>query len=399
MTTRRTGGRRLTLAAPHADPAPEATGPTRSAQRLDDLARLARERLPPGVWEFVQGGSGDDGTVLANRAALDSIRIRPRVLSDVSEVTGYCRMLNTESALPLAVAPMAYQRLMHPSGEVGMALAARAAGVPLVLSTLSSCPIEDVVGAGAAVWFQLYWLRDRDVLVNLVRRAEYAGCQALMVTVDGPALGRRLRGFAVPEEISAVNLPPALRGGTGPAQPVFDPGIGWSDIDWLREFTDLPLIVKGIMDPEDGRRAASSGADAIVVSNHGGRQLDGALPSILALPAVVEAVGGRCEILFDSGVRSGTDILRALALGATGVLVGRPMLWGLAADGTAGAVRALEILRVELELALTLAGCPNVPATRRLGTAVLPGLPPSGPHGRPGAEAEAGETDEDEPAP
>ncbi|WP_438870769.1 alpha-hydroxy acid oxidase [Paractinoplanes ovalisporus] len=386
------------MAKPCVDLPPEVTGLARTAHTLDDLARLAAGQLPADVWDFVQGGSGEDGTVLANRAALDSIRLRPRVLAEVAEATGYCRLLNAESALPLAVAPMAYQKMMHPRGEVDMALAAYEAGVPIALSTLSSRTIEDVCGTGAVVWFQLYWLRDRDAILGLVRRAERAGCRAVMVTVDVPVMGRRLRDirnrFAVPEEISAINLPPVMRGGGTAAKPgtsavaahtgaVFDPGMGWSDLDWLREVTDLPLIVKGIMDPEDADRAVSAGADAIVVSNHGGRQLEGALPSILALADVVDAVSDRCEILFDSGVRSGTDILRALALGASGVLVGRPMLWGLAVDGARGAARALEILRVELEFALALAGCPNVLAARRLDATVVPGLPFSAPFGHP----------------
>lgn len=357
---------------------------------LADFEEPARARLPRQVWDFLAGGSGDETTMNANRAALDRVAVMPRVLSGVSEVDTRTRILGGSSALPVAVAPMAYQHLAHANGETALARAAARAGVPYAASTLSSLPIEEITASGATVWFQLYWLRDRQLVAELVERAEAAGCAALMLTVDVPVLGRRLRdlrnSFALPPDVVAANLRagaaefragPEDRAhtvGTGTSavaahtRAIFAPGLGWSDVAWLRDRTRLPLAVKGILDPRDAVRAVEVGADAVVVSNHGGRQLDGAPPSIVALPQVVDAVAGRCEILIDSGIRSGTDVLRALALGASAVLVARPLLWALAVGGERGADEALALLRDEVRDALTLAGCANPAAARDLRT-------------------------------
>jgi 4-hydroxymandelate oxidase len=281
---------------------------------------------------------------------------------------------------------MSYQRLIHPEGEIGLARAAREAGIPLTLSMMSSCLLEEVAAVGGTLWFQLYLLRDRGQVADLIQRAEVAGCRALMLTVDVPRMGRRLRdmrnGFTLPAGITAANLrddaatmvrrPPA--GSSGVAvhtNQVFEPSLSWADVSWLRERTRLPLVLKGILHPADAQRAAESGVSAVVVSNHGGRQLDGAVASITALPGVCEAVDGRCEVLLDSGIRSGTDVLRALSLGAGGVLLGRPALWGLASGGARGAAQVLSLLADELTEAMTLAGCPDVGSARLLQTTAL----------------------------
>ncbi|PSL52106.1 4-hydroxymandelate oxidase [Saccharothrix carnea] len=349
-----------------------------------DVERLAAERSAPDVWDYIAGGSGEEVTLAANRAALDRVAVVPRTLVDVSACDTGCELFGATSTLPLAVAPMAYQRLIHDGGERAVAAAAAAAGVPYVVSTLSSDPIEDVAAAGGTTWFQLYWLRDREVMVKLLRRAEEAGCRAVVLTVDVPVLGRRLRdlrnGFALPSWVKPVNTD----GEVGERVPgdsviarhtsaVFDPSLSWRDLEWIRAHTSLPLVVKGVLDAGDAARAVDLGVRGVVVSNHGGRQLDGAVPSAVALPEVVAAVAGRCPVLLDSGVRSGVDVLRALALGATAVLVGRPVLWGLAAGGERGVTAVLDVLRHEFETALRLAGCPDLASARRLTVAESPG--------------------------
>lgn len=353
---------------------------------LDDVADAARSRLPRAVWDFADGGGGDEVTLAANRAALDGIGVMSRVLTGAPTSTE-ARLLNTESAFPIAVAPIAYQQMFHPDGELGMAEAAKQAGIPFALSTMASSSIEDVAAAGAHNWFQLYWLQDKTALLSLVRRAEDAGYTALIVTVDVPIMACRKRdwrnSFRLPDNVTAANLGATAHSGhhwspgrsaiATHTNTVFESMLSWHDIEWIRERTRLPLALKGILHPNDAIRAAELGADAVVVSNHGGRQLDGAVPSVSALPAVADAVGDRIEVLLDSGVRSGTDVLRALALGARGVLVGRPVLWGLAAAGTTGVTRVLSILHDELREAMQLAGCPDVLAARQLTSMPMPG--------------------------
>lgn len=358
-------------------------------QCIGDFAEPARERLPADVWDFIQGGSGDELTLAANRAAFDSVHIFPRMLRDVSTVSTVTKWFGADVSMPVAVAPMAYQRLIHSDGELAAARAAGAVGIPFTVCTLSSVPLEDIARCGAVTWFQLYWLRDRGLCAELVSRAGRAGCQALVVTVDVPRLGRRLRdernGFTLPLGVVAANL--ADRSGTGHEQrpgasafkahtdAIFDASLTWSDLAWVRERTDLPLILKGILDPRDAATAVSLGVEAIVVSNHGGRQLDGAIPSIVALDAVREVVGDSCAVFLDSGIRGGTDALKALAAGSDGVLLGRPVLWGLAVAGEHGVHEVLRMLRDELVDALTLAGCAGVADAGRLR---LHGLPRCG---------------------
>ncbi|MDH6523261.1 4-hydroxymandelate oxidase [Streptomyces sp. SAI-135] len=346
-----------------------------------DVERLAAQRLPAEVWDFVAGGSGDESVQAANRAALDLVRLVPRALTGAGIAKTCGQLLLADAAMPVVVAPMAYQRLLHPNGELDAARAARTAGVPYVIPMLSSYPLEEIAEVGGTVWFQMYWLRDRGLLLDLVRRAEHAGCEALVVTADVPVMGRRLRdlrnGFALPASVTAANLGAEAvtathtrRSGTSAvathSATAFDPTADWADVEWLRGHTDLPIVLKGILDPRDAVRAAELGAEAVVVSNHGGRQFAGAVPSITALPPVLDAVQGRCAVLLDSGVRSGTDVLRALAHGAAGVMYGRPVLWGLAVDGKAGAGLVLDLLHTELREALTLCGCDSVAAGRDL---------------------------------
>ncbi|MFJ8013298.1 alpha-hydroxy acid oxidase [Streptomyces sp. NPDC096339] len=359
-----------------------------AAHCLADIERAAASVLPDDIRDFVAGGSGGETTLDANRSALDRVFLVPRVLRDVSGCTTDATLLGRPVGMPVAVAPVAYHRLVHPDGELATARAAKAAGVPFTASTLSSVPVEEITAIGGSVWFQLYWLREGARSLELVRRAEDAGCEAIVLTVDVPWMGSRLRDvrnrFALPGHVRAAHIttgPTPHRAAAGASavavhtRETFSSALTWSTVEALRERTRLPLVLKGVLAPEDALRAAESGVDAVVVSNHGGRQLDGAVPSIDALPEVVRAVGGSCEVLLDSGIRSGTDVLRALALGAGGVLVGRPVIWGLAAAGEAGVGRVLDLLAGELRDALGLSGCDGVAAAGRLRTTGLPGGP------------------------
>ncbi|MET8259841.1 alpha-hydroxy acid oxidase [Micromonospora sp. NPDC005553] len=355
----------------------------RPAVSLADYAERARAVLPPDVWDYLAGGSASEVTLAANRRALDRVAVLPRVLRGVDTVDLGAHLLGRRYAMPVGVAPMAYQRLVHPDGELALAAAAGAAGIPYLASTLGSTPIEQVTRAGADVWFQLYWLRDRALVRDLLDRVVAAGCRALVVTVDVPVLGRRPRdlrnAFRLPTEVVAANLPdgrdalahsgaPGVSAIAAHTAASFAPALRWADLAWLREQVDLPLVVKGLLDPRDATEAVRVGADAVVVSNHGGRQLDGSPASVTMLPEVVDAVGDGCQVLLDSGIRCGTDVLRALALGAAGVLVGRPLLWALAAGGEPAARDALGLLAAELTDALTLAGCADVVAAGQLRT-------------------------------
>jgi len=346
---------------------------------LADFAVRARAVLPKPIWDFIAGGSGTELTMRSNRAAFDAVRVVPRVLSGAAAPDPAGRLSGTPVPMPVAVAPMAYQRLVHADGELAVARAARTAGVPFTVAMLSSVPIEQISAAGSTLWFQLYWLRDRGLMDELVSRAESAGCRAMMVTVDVMRMGRRLRdirnGFVLPPHVTAAHLvdgAAAARMRQDGQSSVavhtslaFDPTLSWRDLFRLRERTKLPLILKGILDHRDAAMAAEMGIDAIVVSNHGGRQFDGAVAAIDALPAVRAAVAGRCEVLLDSGVRSGIDVLKALALGADGVLLGRPILWGLI-DGEDGVTRVLSLLREEFIDAMTQVGCHDLASIRDL---------------------------------
>jgi isopentenyl diphosphate isomerase/L-lactate dehydrogenase-like FMN-dependent dehydrogenase len=289
------------------------------------------------------------------------------MLVDVSEVTTATTVLGTEASMPLLVAPTAFQRMAHPEGELAMARGAAAAGTVMCLSTLATATVEEVAEASedGARWFQLYWSQDRGVVTDLLDRAAASGFTALLLTVDLPELGRRERdlrtGFEIPEEIP-VPIFLALAESVGAVSPTdinwaVDRSLTWRDLEWLRSVSSLPLLVKGILTAEDALQAVEAGADGVVVSNHGGRQLDGVAAALDALPEVVEVVGERAVVLMDSGIRRGTDVVKALALGAQAVLAGRAPLWGLAVDGSNGVERVLELLREEIQLALALCGC------------------------------------------
>ncbi|WAL75551.1 alpha-hydroxy acid oxidase [Kitasatospora sp. YST-16] len=341
-----------------------------------DFERAARARLPAETWDFVQGGSGAERTLAANRAQFEQARLRPRTMVDVSTTDQRLTLLGSPLSTPIGIAPVAYHQLFHPEGETATARAAGRAGALMVAGIFASRTLESIAEAATGpLWLQLYWLRRRDALAALVERAEAAGFRALVLTVDAPRIGRRLRdarnGFAVPAHIRAVNLDPSLmaashRADTGSsgiadhAKEQFDPTLTWADLAWLRERSSLPIVLKGILTAEDARLAAEHGVDAVVVSNHGGRQLDGALPTLSALPEVVAAVPPDLPVLLDGGVRTGTDVALAVALGARAVLIGRPILWGLAADGENGVARVLDLLKAELDDTLALLGRPRL---------------------------------------
>jgi 4-hydroxymandelate oxidase len=300
---------------------------------------------------------------------------------DVSHVDTATRVLGAALGTPVGIAPTAYHRLAHPDGEVATAAGAGRAGALFIVAMFASRTLEDIAAAATGpLWLQLYWLRRRDALAALAERAYAAGYAALVLTVDAPRIGRRLRdvrnGFAVDADVRAVNLDPALmattherHGGASAiaahAAQTFDPSLTWADLAWLRERTPLPIVVKGVLTGEDARTAVAHGVAGIIVSNHGGRQLDGALATLDALPEVVDAVDGACPVLVDGGVRSGRDVLVALALGADAVLVGRPALWALAAGGADGVADLLGLLTDQLAHDMALAGRPGLAALDR----------------------------------
>jgi 4-hydroxymandelate oxidase len=343
---------------------------------LFDLETLAHDRLSVGAFDYIAGGADDELTVRRNRADFERIALRPRYMVDVSKIDTATSVLGDPISLPVLLAPAAGHRLCCPDGELATARAAMHAGTAMILSTLSTVSMEEVAQAGnAPLWFQLYVYRDREITRQLVQRAEAAGYKALCLTVDVPVIGNRERdlrnSFSFPREYPFANfldldletMPTVgVVGSTLSAYVAskWDPSITWHDFEWFRSITKLPIVLKGILTAEDARLAVEHGASAIIVSNHGGRQLDGVLSGIAALPEVVETVDGRIEVLVDGGIRRGTDVLKALALGARAVLVGRPYMFALAVEGEAGVQRMLEILRQELVTAMALTGRPTI---------------------------------------
>jgi isopentenyl diphosphate isomerase/L-lactate dehydrogenase-like FMN-dependent dehydrogenase len=335
-----------------------------------DYEALAQARMEPAAWDYYQGGSDDEVTLRANRTAFERIRLRPRMLVDVTRCNLSTGVLGTPVSMPILVAPMGYHSLAHPEGECATARGTGNMGTLMISSTFSNRTLEEVAKAASEVngplWFQLYVYDNLEISANLVRRAEAAGYRAIVLTVDAPLLGKRERDirsqFTLPPHLKAGNLPPE---DTPKAYIPLPLPVTWETVNWLRSLTSLPILLKGILTAEDAELAVQHGVAGIVVSNHGGRQLDSAVASIEALPEVVEAVNGHCEVYMDGGIRRGTDVLKALALGARAVLVGRPILWGLAVNGAEGVYHVLQLLRDELELSMALAGKPTLESIDR----------------------------------
>src|SRR5438067_2513988 len=358
---------------------------------IEDLRQQARRKVPRAFFEYAEAGSYSQETLRANREDLERIKLRQRVLVDVSQRDLTTIIMGERVALPLALGPIGLCGMQHGDGEILACRAAQAAGIPFTLSTMSICSIEDVAQAtGKPFWFQLYVMRDRGFIRALIERAAAAKCSALVLTVDLQVLGQRhcdiRNGMTVPPQIRLANLidiasKPAwalsilrgkrktfgnLAGHVRGMENVislaqwtasqFDPSLSWKDVDWIRGLWPGKLILKGILDVEDAKIAVKTGASALVVSNHGGRQLDGAPSSISALPKIVEAVGAEIELMFDGGIRSGQDVLRALALGARSCMIGRAYVYGLGAGGEEGVAKAIDILAKELDVAMALTG-------------------------------------------
>ena len=367
----------------------------RTVTNIADLRALARRRVPRAFFEYADSGSYEEETLRANRADLEKLKLRQRVLVDVSKRSLATTIVGQPSALPIALAPIGLTGMQHGNGEILAAQAADAAGIPYTLSTMSICSIEHVAEAtGKPFWFQLYVIRDREFTKDILARARAAKCDTLVLTVDLQLLGQRHRdiknGMTVPPEIRIKNI---IDIGTKPAwlwsilnakswtfgnlaghvkgmekinqlaqwtNQQFDPALNWKDVEWIKSIWPGKMIIKGILDVDDARTAVKLGADAIVVSNHGGRQLDGAPSSISMLPGIADAVGNDIEVLFDGGIRTGADILRALALGARACLIGRAYVYGLGAGGGPGVAKAIDILKKELDIAMALTGTNNI---------------------------------------
>ncbi|NNC93076.1 MAG: alpha-hydroxy-acid oxidizing protein [Acidimicrobiia bacterium] len=342
---------------------------------LFDYEAAARERLDQNAFDYYFHGANDEVTLRENRDAFDRITIRYRTLAGLMDRNLATSVLGHEISIPVVAAPTAFHKLAHPDGEIATATALGNARTAMILSTLSTVAMEDVVEAATGpVFFQLYIYKDRGLTRELIVRAEAAGCSAIVLTVDAPVFGKRepdIRNrFQLPPGIQIENAAPAGYGDfpdeadgsglTAYVNSLIDPSIGWTDLEWLVSVTSLPVIVKGIVRGDDAVRGAEHGAAAVVVSNHGGRQLDTSPATIDALPEVVEAVGGRIEVLMDGGVRRGTDVIKALARGAQAALLGRPILWGLTVDGSEGVSGVLELMRDEIDTAMALCGVSSV---------------------------------------
>jgi L-lactate dehydrogenase (cytochrome) len=362
---------------------------------IEDLRQVARRKVPRAFFEYAEAGSYSQDTLRLNRSDLERIKLRQRVLVDVSRRNLATTIIGEPAALPLALAPIGLCGMQHGDGEILACRAAQAAGIPFTLSTMSICSIEDVAEAtGKPFWFQLYVMRDRGFIKALIERAAVAKCSALVLTVDLQVLGQRhcdiKNGMTVPPEIRLANVidiatKPAwawsilkgkrktfgnLAGHVKGMENVkslaewtasqFDPALSWKDVEWIKSLWPGKLILKGILDVDDAKIAVKTGAAALIVSNHGGRQLDGASSSISALPKIAEAVGGEIEVMFDGGIRSGQDVLRALALGARSCMIGRSYVYGLGAYGQAGVAKAIEILGKELDVTMALTGTSSV---------------------------------------
>lgn len=341
---------------------------------LSDYEALARERLSPETWAYLSGGAADEITLRKNRSAFDEIEIVPRLFRDLTDATTAVTLFGQKYAHPIFIAPTAFHHLFHPQGETATAMGAAAFQAGMVVSTQASTPLENIAtSAQGPLWFQLYIQPDRDFTLDLIRRAEAAGYQALVVTADAPLAGIRNReqraGFQIPPGIDAVNL----RGirSHAPQDRVFGSELlaaapTWKDLAWLQSQTLLPVLVKGILSPQDARIAIDQGISGIIVSNHGGRTLDTAPATLHVLPMIAAEVRGATPILLDGGIRRGTDIFKALSLGADAVMIGRPILHGLSVAGALGVAHVLKILLTELEITMALAGCVTLPESGQI---------------------------------
>jgi 4-hydroxymandelate oxidase len=370
--------------AGHADAQADQASPAQSELVcLADYEATAKQRIPHMSWEFYNGSAADEISMRWNVESYQRIRLKPRVLVDVSKLDTRVTLFGHEHPFPILLAPTAYHKLAHPDGELATARGANAASATMVMSTMSTTPVEDVAReAKNPLWFQLYVQRDRGFARALVQRAEAAGCRALCLTVDTPLPGARNREERVEFRLPANLDLPHLRGlkvngveiskggghrsiGNSIYSAISDPALTWKDVEWLGSFVKVPLLLKGVLNPDDAERAVKSGAAGIIVSNHGARNLDTTPATIDALPLVAERISGRVPLLVDGGVRRGTDVLKALANGANAVLVGRPYLYGLGVAGEDGVARVVNILRREFEMAMALTGRPTIASIDR----------------------------------
>ena len=355
-------------------------------QNLADYEEAARQLLTRPAYDYYAGGAEDELTLRWNRAAFRRYMLRPRVLVDVATVDTAVTLLGERLSLPVVLAPAAFQRLAHADGELATARAARAAGTVLIASTLSTYTIEEIRAAAGRCWLQLYVFRDRSITRALVERAEAAGCSAICLTLTVPVQGNRERDsrnrFALPDGVEMANFLGGVQAGFPEADGSrlnafigreFDPTLTWESVAWLRSITTLPILLKGIMTPEDAALAVEHGAAGVIVSNHGGRQLDGVEPTLVALPRVAAAVAGRIPVLVDGGVRRGADVVKALCLGASATMIARPFLWGLTVAGQQGVEDVLRLLRTEIARTMALLGRP---AVRLLDESAIAPTPP-----------------------
>jgi 4-hydroxymandelate oxidase len=342
---------------------------------LSDFEAVARQHLSPMAYEYISGGAGSEVTLKWNEEAFQKIRLRPKVLVDVSHIDTAINLFGQVMPFPILLAPAAYHCLVHPEGELATARGAGAAGATFVVSTMATTSVEEIAAVSTApLWFQLYVQPDRGFTYSLIQRAEDAGCRALCVTVDTPVIGTRNREmrlkFALPEGMGRPNLSGLQITAETIHRPregeiyasVFDPKLSWKDIEWILSFARVPVVLKGVINPDDAEIAVKSGVSGIIVSNHGARNLDTSPATIDALPQVAERVAGQLPILMDGGIRRGTDVLKALALGANAVLIGRSYLYGLGAAGAEGVTRVINILRAEFEMSMALTGKTSIAA-------------------------------------
>ncbi len=347
--------------------------------KVSDYRDLAKNILPAALFDFIDGGAGDEITKYGNRIAFDSIRLRPFCLKDVSQINTSNKLPWTELTTPILIAPMAFHQLVHPAGEVGTATAAKKCDIPLIVSSMSNQSLEEIAeqSKNPQLWMQIYIFKNRARTISLLQRAEQAGYQAIVLTVGVPISGKRDRDlrnqFSLPAELTTGNFPSTVN-----QQEIYrftaeelDPSLTWKDIEWIQSVTTLPLLLKGIMNPHDAAMACKLNVSGIIVSNHGGRQLDTTTATINALPDIAKTVAGRTRILLDGAIERGTDVLKAIALGADAVLIGRPVLWSLAVQGEQGVEAMLNLLRTEFEMAMKLSGTASIQAIKDAGNQII----------------------------